>query len=302
MGDQPVAREIAEQERGPARGQPGARHHLAGRLAASPWVWRLATLGYAAKGVLYVITGGTVAVAAVQVGGRALGTRGALTLLIALPFGRLVVAVVAAGLCGFILRRFVQLCVPPAAGRPPKLRITHTLRRTGFALSGVAHIGIALTALQLVIGLASLRRAGRAPRDWTTPLLVRQPLNGWLTVLAGLVVLGVAIFYLYMAARRRFTIDLLLEQMSPRLRRVTLALGVAGYAGRGVAFLIVGGFLLYAGWFVEEVEARGLADVLRTLETQTGGVWLLIAVAAGLIAYGVYLLLAARYLRLIATW
>jgi hypothetical protein len=260
-------------------------------------------LGYGAKGLLYVIAGGTAAVAAVQVGGRMIGTRGALALLVALPLGRLAVAFVAVGLYGFILRRFVQFCVPPTEGKPPKLIMTRILRRIGYVLSGLAHVGIALTALGLVLGLAVIRRDGPTPRrDWTTPLLVWKPLDGWLTVLAGFVVLGVAIFYFSMAIRRRFTIDLYLERMSSRMRRVALACGVVGYAGRGLAFLIVGLFLVYAGWFVEEVEARGLGDILRRLEAQPWGTWMLIAVAVGLIAYGAYLLLAARYLRLIAMW
>jgi len=145
--------------------------------------------------------------------------------------------------------------------------------------------------------------AGRTPpRDWTTPLLVWKPLDGWLTLFAGLVVVGVAGFYFYMAVRQRFAIDLHLERMGYRMSGVVLACGIVGYAGRGVAFLIVGVFLVYAGWFVEEVEARGLSDILRRLEAQPWGAWLLLAVAAGLIAYGLYLVLAARYLRLIATW
>ena len=298
-----AARAMPDQERQPLRQPRNGPIRFSRHLAASPWVCRLATLGYAAKGLLYIIAGGTVAVAAVRVGGRAMGTRGALTLLVALPFGRLAVAFVAVGLYGFILRRFVQVFVPPTEGKPPKLLMTRILRRMGYALSGLAHVGIALTALGLVLGLTLVRRVGATPpRDWTTPLLVWKPLNGWLTVLAGLVVPGVAVFYCSIAVRRRFTIDLHLERMSSRMRRVVLACGVAGHAGRGVAFLIVGLFLVYAGWFVEEVEARGLSDVLRTLEAQPWGTWMLIAVAAGLIAYGIYLLLGARYLRLIARW
>ncbi len=96
--------------------------------------------------------------------------------------------------------------------------------------------------------------------------------------------------------------DLELERMSRRVERATLACGVAGHAGRGVAFLITGAFLAYAGWFVEEVEARGYGDILRALEERPFGRWVLIAVAAGLTAYGFYLLLAARRLRLIAAW
>ena len=81
-----------------------------------------------------------------------------------------------------------------------------------------------------------------------------------------------------------------------------MACGIAGYAGRGIGFLIVGAFLVYAGWYVEEVEARGFSNILRTLEDQPFGAWLLIAAAVGLTAYGLYLLLAAWYLRLIAAW
>ena len=118
----------------------------------------------------------------------------------------------------------------------------------------------------------------------------------------GLVVIGVAIFYFYKAVSRRFTMDLELERMSRRVERATLACGIAGYAGRGTGFLIIGAFLAYAGWYVEEVEARGFGDILRTLEDQPFGAWILSAAAVGLAAYGLYLLLAAWYLRLIASW
>lgn len=71
---------------------------------------------------------------------------------------------------------------------------------------------------------------------------------------------------------------------------------------RTLAFLITGAFLVYAGWYVEDAEARRAGDILGTLEAQPFGTWVLITIAAGLIAYGVSLLFAAWYLRLIATW
>jgi hypothetical protein len=284
------------------RKQRDALARLSERLAKRPWVNRLARLGYASEGLLYVIFGGTAALSAVRVGGRVRGTRGALDLLVAQPFGRLAVALVAVGLCGFILRRFVQVFVQPDIGVPPK-PIMRVLRRVGFALSGLAHFGIALAALRLVLGLAILSPDGpKAPRGWAAMLLVWRPLDGWLTLFVGLVVVVVAVFYFYKAVSRRFTMDLELERMGRRFERTTLACGIVGYAGRGIGFLIIGTFLVYAGWYVEKVEARGFGDFLRTLEDQPFGAWVLIIVAAGLIVYGMYLLLAAWYLRLIATW
>jgi hypothetical protein len=252
--------------------------------------------------LLYVIVGGTAALSAVKVGGRVRGMRGALFLLVAQPFGRMVVALVAVGLCGYILRRFVQVFVEPDVGVPPK-PVVRGLRRVGFALSGLAHMGIALAAMRLVLGLAVLSQEGRNPsRGWEAVLLVWRPLDGWLTLFVGLVGVAVAVFYLYKAVSRRFTMDLELERMSRRFERATLACGIMGYAGRGIGFLVIGTFLVYAGWYVETVEARGFGDILRTLEEQPFGAWVLIIVAAGLMAYGLYLLLAAWYLRLIATW
>jgi Domain of Unknown Function (DUF1206) len=90
--------------------------------------------------------------------------------------------------------------------------------------------------------------------------------------------------------------------MSYRIKRAAFACGVAGYAGRGVAFLIVGMFLVYAGWYVEEVEARAIGDILRMVEAQPFGMWVLIVIAAGLTAYGLFLLLVAWYLRRVASW
>lgn len=298
-----MTKAVSDEGNRPARGLWDAFARISEQLAASPWVYRLARLGYAAEGLLYVIVGGTASLAAINVGGRVRGTRGALNLIVAQPFGRLVVALVAVGLCGYMLRRFVQVFVPPEEGVPPK-QIIRILRRVGFALSGLAHAGIVLAALRLVLGLAVLSSGGGPPasRGWATLLFEWKPLDGWLILLVGLVIIGVAVFYFYKAVSRRFTMDLELERMSRRAERATLACGIAGYAGRGVGFLIMGAFLVYAGWYVEEVEARGFGDILRALETQPFGAWILIAAAVGLIAYGLYLLLAARYLRLIATW
>ena len=90
------------------------------QIAASPWFDRLARLGYAAEGLLYVIVAAQRRWRQSMPAGRVRGTRGALDLLVTQPFGRLVVALVAVGLCGYILRRFVQVFVPPTDGVPPR--------------------------------------------------------------------------------------------------------------------------------------------------------------------------------------
>jgi len=260
----------------------------------------LARLGYVAKGLLYVIAGGTAALAAAHVGGRPVGTRGALNLVAGQPFGRIGLALVAVGLGGFVLRRLVQIFVPPE-GRP-RLAVMRVLRPVGYFFSGLANVGIALTALQLVIGWGVRSPGtGARTRDWTT-LLTARPFGGWLVLFVGLAIVGVAVFHFYLAATTRFQIDLQVERISERWRKVVFACGRGGYTARGVAFLTTGGVLVYAGWFAGGREVYGPGGALQTLEAIPFGTLLIILIAAGLIAYGLYLIFVARYLRLIAAW
>jgi hypothetical protein len=263
-------------------------------------VYRLARLGFAAKGLLYVIAGATAALAVVKIGGRPVGTRGALNLLAGQPFGRAGLALVAVGLGGFILRRVLQIFVPPE-GRP-RLPVMRYLRPAGYLLSGLGHAGVALTAFQLVVGWrVRSPGTGARTRDWTT-LATAGPFGGWLVLLMGLAVVGFAVFHFYMAATARFRVDLQVEQISGRWRGVVFSCGRGGYAARGMSFLIAGGVFVYAGLSAGSGGAHGIGGALRTIEALPFGTLLLLLIAGGLIAYGLYLIFVARYLRLIAGW
>lgn len=269
------------------------------RLAANPWVWRLAKLGYAAKGLLYAIFGAMAALAAIDVGGRPRGLRGALDLVAGQPFGRVGLALVAVGFAGFILRRFIQIIVPPE-GRP-KREIMRILRPVGYFFSGLGNVGIMLTALQMTLGWRVQNPRGGRTMDWTTVFIAR-PFGGWLVLFAGLVIVGIAIFYFYLAITSRFRIDLQVERMSEDWRKIVFLCGGIGYAARGAAFLITGGILVYSGWFAGREQISGVGAAMQTVVAIPFGTILLALIAAGFIAYGLYLILVARYLRLIAAW
>lgn len=283
------------------RRQPGRETEgLPQRLAGNLWVERLAKLGYAAKGLLYVIAGCTLVFAATGFGGRPVGLRGALRVVIAQPFGRVAVGLVVLGLVGFILRRMVQVFVSPEG--QPKLALMRTLRPLGYCLSGLGNVGIALTALQLVLQWTVQHPRDRVSTlDWTV-VLVARPFGGWLVLAVGLAIVGFALFHLYMAVTARFQIDLQVERMSARTRKLTFACGRGGYAALGIAFLITGGTIAYTGWLADTGAVSGVGAAFQSLEARPFGTVLLIAVALGVIAHGLYLVLVARYLRLIAAW
>src|SRR5687767_6203047 len=160
-------------------GEESRRVQLGEKLAENKWVERSAKLGYAARGLLYIISGLTMALAAANLREPVRGMRESLDLLMEIPFGRIAVGLIAIGLFGYILRRVVQLMVPPQVGTPPH-SIIRLGRRLSYLWSGLIHVGIALTALQFFLWSTSY---GAWRFTSNRPF---SPHDGWLLVIIGL--------------------------------------------------------------------------------------------------------------------
>ncbi len=267
------------------------------RAAASPWVERLARLGYAAKGAVYIVVGLLAAMAAFGRGGKTTDTRGALATIVAQPFGRVLLGTVAVGLAGYAIWRFVQAGVDAEhKGSDAKGMAV----RIGYAISGLIHAGLAFTAMQLVVGSESGSRRGSgdsASQDWTARLL-DQPFGPWLVALLGAVIIGIGLAQLFKAYTAKFREKLKLSEMSNTEQTWATRSGRLGFAARGVVFGVIGTFLILAALQSDPSQARGLGGALRALEQQSFGSLILGVVAIGLVAYGVFMLVAARYRRI----
>jgi hypothetical protein len=73
-----------------------------------------------------------------------------------------------------------------------------------------------------------------------------------------------------------------------------------GVGARAVVFMMFGWFVIQAGWSRDSSEVPTTPVLMRILAAQPGelGDWMLGTMAAGLIAYGFYQLVHARYLRI----
>ncbi len=86
--------------------------------------------------------------------------------------------------------------------------------------------------------------------------------------------------------------QLALGSMSRSARKWTVRAGRLGLAARGVVFPIIGYYFIQAALQSSPSQARGLGGVLSSMQDTP---WLLGLVALGLLAYGVYNLIRARY-------
>jgi hypothetical protein len=258
---------------------------------ASPAIESLGRMGYAAKGVVYGLVGVLAAQAAAGHGGDVTDTRGALTHIVDAPFGRFLLAIVALGLVGYALWRFVQAALDTEQ-KGDGVQALGT--RAGYALSGAIHVGLAMSAIGLVLGSGEVADGDGAARDHTA-WLMDHPFGPWLVGAIGLGIVGAGLFQLYRAYKNDVCERLRTAEMSAGQQAWIQRLGAIGSAARGVVLGIIGGFLVVAARQAEPDAARGLGGALATVADQPAGPWLLGLVAAGLVAYGAFMLAQARY-------
>jgi hypothetical protein len=260
--------------------------------AVAPWVARLARYGYAAKGAVYMVVGWLALQAAQGSGGAPTDTEGALRAIFRQPFGSLILVVVGLGLLAYTAWRLAQALLD-VEGKGRDLR--GLAKRAAYLVSGVAYGGLGLTALRQAIGLAV--GGGRSQEDWTA-LVLASPYGRWLVIAVGVLLGALALNAIVIALRGLYRRKLELHEMTPSVRGWAAALAVTGLLARGVVFGLLAVFFVQAGWEVDPGRAGGLSDVLVAVASQRQGPWLLGLVAAGLVAYGLFAEVQARYRRI----
>jgi hypothetical protein len=263
----------------------------------APWIERLARVGYAAKGVVYVLVGAIAARAALGAGsGGTTDSGGALAAINDAAFGKVALAVIAAGLLGYAAWRVIAAATD-AEGKGDDAKGLAT--RAGGAARGLLYVGLALQAVRLVRGGGQGGQGGGA-EDWTARLMA-APFGRWLVAGAALGVIAYALYQLYRAFASKVRKHLDLSRLSAEGQRLVVAVGRFGIGARGVVFLVIGWLLLRAARQADASEASGVGEALRTLERQPYGKWILALVGLGFVSYGVYEFVNARYRRIAVT-
>jgi hypothetical protein len=134
-------------------------------------------------------------------------------------------------------------------------------------------------------------------QDWTASAL-ELPYGQVLVGAAGCLLTGVGAVLAVRAAMRRFLKQLDTTTMSPGTRQIVTALGVGGGVARGVVFAAAGIFILVAAIRYDPHEAKGVDATLRSFTQTPVGPGLLVAVAIGLILFGIFSFASARWRHL----
>ena len=251
----------------------------------------LARVGFAVKGGVFLLLGGLALQFALGNGGQLTDPAGAVEALLRRPYGRPLAAVIAAGLGLYAAWRFLEAFADANDKGSDRGGL---MARAEYAVSGAIYSVLAIDA-----AILAFARPGDGDIDLPATLTGSVVGRGLaMLVAAGLFGYGV------MQLRRAFG-----AQLSDRLShgrverdmgRWPVRISRFGVGGRAVVLMLMGVVLFRrASTSVAAAAGTDTGDSLRLIAAMPTGHWLLAAVAVGLMAYGVFQLLLARYRRIV---
>lgn len=255
------------------------------KAADNDGVRGLARAGLAARGTFYLVV--ALLAANVARGSRSEADRqGALRVLGSHPLGRVVLVAAAFGFLGYALWRVAEATVRPGDKGVPG--------RVAAAAKGLLYAGFFVTTLDYVV-TSHAQNANRRQTSVTARVL-GWPLGRWLVAAAGLALLVAGAWNVWRGVSGRYRKHLKKKRSLPSW---IPPVAIFGLVARGVAFALVGAFLGQAALTYDARKAQGLDGALRRLAQASYGRPLVLLVACGLAAFGVWSFVEARYRRVL---
>ena len=241
----------------------------------------LARLGYASKAVIYGIVGVFAIMAATNRGGSLTDTSGALRIVLTQPFGRILLVVLAVGLCGYAAWRLLDSVADPDRDGtdPPGL-----LTRVGNGIRGCVYGTLGIEAVRLLRGLEGTN--GNEAELWTARIL-KYPFGEIAVAAVAVAIAMYGVFQIVEGVRGTHDEKLDWSAVSSSIRATVRRISRFGVAVRGGLLVTFGVFLARAAFTHNPAQAAGSRESLIQLAGIVEGRWWLLVIAAGVIAYAV---------------
>lgn len=239
----------------------------------------LVRLGYAARGLTYILLG----YLALSTRGEAKdGASSVYDYLQEVPLGTPLLWVIGLGLLAYAAFKYMSAFADiQHRGSDGK----GLAKRVGDAASGIAHTFLAYAAYQFATGDKQNATGGQSQE------MASGVLNWEVgAVLIGLVGLGF-VAGAFMQAKNAVTADFM-KHIAGRAPAGVEMVGRAGHAARAVVFGLIGWSLIQSAWFSQSDRVKGLGEAILGLR-DNGVIYTLVAI--GLLLFGVFSLVTARY-------
>jgi Domain of Unknown Function (DUF1206) len=253
---------------------------------------RLARLGYASKAVIYGVVGVFAILAALNRGGLITDTGGAPGVVLKQPFGRMLLVVLAIGLCGYGAWRVLDAASDPdREGTSP----VGLVNRIGNVLRGLFYGGLGLEAIRLLRGFG---RSNNGNTELWAARILDWPLGEVVVGVAGAVIAAYGVSEVMQGIGGTAGRKLDWSPVPPDVRPLIKRISRFGVAVRGGLMVTLGVFLVRAALTHDPNQAADQRESLLRLGGLFDGRWFLALVAAGVLAYAIDQAIHARCRRI----
>lgn len=257
------------------------------------WIEGAARAGLTAKGFVYLLVGTLTFAAAFELGdsGGEGGKMQVLKWIQEQPFGKILLALTALGLLCYTVWRFIEAFMDTEdKGNDPK----GMAQRIPFFFSGLVYGISTYYAAKLLFGSGG-GEGGGDTRQTVAQKLLEQPFGQWLVGIVALGTVGVGIYQIYFSLSGKYRKKVQKSsKLDKKVRETLIKTGKVGYIARGIVWLIIGYLFLQAAIQSDSSEAGGSESAFSFLENQYGSI-ILGATSLGLVCYGIYMFVRARY-------
>jgi uncharacterized membrane protein YidH (DUF202 family)/protein involved in ribonucleotide reduction len=253
---------------------------------------KMARTGFVAKGVVYGLIGILTFKAAFDMGGQKAGQMQVLEFLEKQTFGNVLLILMALGLASYAAWRFVQAIKDPEnIGDDKKGKA----KRFAFFLSGLLYLGFGVMAALKAFGSGSSGSGSSGSAQKSSFLASETGLLILGIVGAGIIAAGV--FQFIKAYKNDYYKKFGLASLDEKKRESIKKTAEFGLSARGVILVIIGFFAVKAAFNSNPSNIKTTQEVFAFIQDSSYGAWLMGLVAAGLVAYAIYMFLMAKYRR-----
>jgi len=202
------------------------------------------------------------------------------------------------------MRKAIRMAVTQMAehvDRPRRLAVVTQLMGLGLMVVGAVLIYLMIAIWPTVTAATGTAAASGNSNKTTVATILSHPGGGWLTVIIGLVAIGVGLGQFLEAYRATFKEDLKNAAMTDSERKWAIRFGRFVMFARGVSFLVIGWFVVQAGIHHDAAQVQGFGGAFIFLLNQPFGRVLLGVIALGFVSLGLHSFACARWIRLMGS-
>lgn len=245
----------------------------------------LARIGLVAKGIVYLAMGALAFMAAFELAGhdeKEASRKGVFEWLQDTG-GTFLLLLIAAGLACYCIWRFVQAITDKSKKRKERIR---------YFFSGLAYSSVAFTAAGLA--LHKSKNNGDSNQHWVSEAL-NKPFGVLIVGIGALIFVAIGVYQLYYGLSGKYKKHIEGLNLLDEKAKILLKFGKVGYISRGLVWLLLSFLLGRAAWFNKASEAGDTGKAFRLVENESYGSYILGAIGMGVIAYGIFNFVRARY-------